>query len=81
MHEILVLSATLTGNLLGWARTAVGLLLWFWVISGAIFGLRFLVFMYIDRRHSVSVLPAPPSLIPFPGQRFEDQQGPEGSRE
>ena len=81
MHELVVVSATLAENMFGWARTAIAVLLWFWVISGALFGLRFFAFMLIDRRHNASPLQVASSLIPFPGQSFEEQSRHERSPE
>jgi hypothetical protein len=61
-----------SATLYSWARTAVGILLWFWVVSGALFGLRFLAFVLLDKNTGSSALAAASSLIQFPIDRFED---------
>jgi hypothetical protein len=45
-----------SGTLHMWARSAVEILLWFWVVSGAIFVLRFLVFVLTEQSIGPSVL-------------------------
>jgi hypothetical protein len=45
MHHLVELYLSWSGTLHIWARSAVEILLWFWVVSGAIFVLRFLAFM------------------------------------
>ncbi len=56
MHEVIVWYSSWSATMYSWARTAVGILLWFWVVSGAIFGLRFLAFVLLDRNSQSSQL-------------------------
>jgi hypothetical protein len=55
MHHSVEIYLSWSGTILMWARWAVELLLWFWVVSGAIFFLRFLAFMLTARRSGSSV--------------------------
>ncbi len=71
MHHLVELYLSWSAILYGWARTAVGILLWFWVVSGAIFVLRFLAFMLMDSNSESSALAA--AVIPFPIDRFKDE--------
>lgn len=57
MHHLIEFYLSWSGTLHMWARSEVEILLWFWVVSGAILGLRFLTFMLTDRR-SGSPVPA-----------------------
>jgi hypothetical protein len=56
MHELVTAYVSWSATLYSWARTAVGILLWFWVVSGAIFVLRFLAFVLMDRNSDGSAL-------------------------
>jgi hypothetical protein len=58
MHQLVGMYVSWSATLYSWARTAVGILLWFWVISGAIFVLRFLAFVIMDRNSEDSALAA-----------------------
>jgi uncharacterized membrane protein len=73
MHQFVELYLSWSATLYSWARTAVGILLWFWVVSGALFTLRFLVFMLMDRHSGSSRLAAVSAVIPFPIDRFKDE--------
>ncbi len=72
MHHVVLMYMSWSATLYSWARTAVGILLWFWVVSGALFGLRFLAFVLLDKNTGSSALAAASSLIQFPIDRFED---------
>jgi hypothetical protein len=56
MHHLVELYLSWSGTLHIWARSAVEILLWFWVVSGAIFVLRFLVFVLTEQSIGPSVL-------------------------
>lgn len=73
MHQVVELYANWSAALYGWARTAVGILLWFWVVSGAIFVLRFLAFVLMDRNREASALAAVSATNPFPIDRFNEE--------
>jgi hypothetical protein len=49
------------------------MLLWFWVVSGAIFVLRFLAFVLMDRNNEASALAAVSASNPFPIDRFHEE--------
>ncbi len=72
MHHLVEWYLSWAATLYTWARTAIGILLWFWVVSGAIFALRFLAFMLMDRNSESSALSA---VVPFPIDRFKDESG------
>ncbi len=71
MHHLAEMYVSWSATLYAWARTAVGILLWFWVVSGAIFVLRFLAFMLMDRNSETSALAS--ASNPFPIDRFNDE--------
>jgi hypothetical protein len=71
MHDLSVLLSSWSGTLYMWGRTAVGILLWFWVISGAIFALRFLAFMLMEKNDG-SQLATASAVTPFPIDRFKE---------
>jgi len=71
MHQLVAMYMSWSATLYAWARTAVGILLWFWVISGAIFVLRFLAFVLRDGGSEASALTA--ASTPFPVERFHDE--------
>jgi hypothetical protein len=71
MHQLVEMYVGWSAILYTWARTAVGILLWFWVISGAIFVLRFLTFMLMDRNSETSALAAASNH--FSIDRFNDK--------
>jgi len=73
MHEIVEMYSSWSATLHSWARTAVGILLWFWVVSGAIFVLRFLAFVLMDRNSEASALAAVSASNPFPIDRFHEE--------
>ena len=77
MHEVLVSYTNLSAAVYNFARGAVGVLLWFWMISGATFGLRFLAYLLLDKESSQRPLVAAATLIPFPIERF-DRSGNQG---
>lgn len=73
MHQFVELYMSWSATLYSWARTAVGILLWFWVVSGALFTLRFLAFILMDRHSGSSALAAASAVSPFPIDGFEDE--------
>ncbi len=73
MHQLVEMYASWSATLYGWARTAVGILLWFWVVSGAIFVLRFLAFVLMDRNSEASTLAAVSASNLCPIDRFHDK--------
>ncbi len=73
MHQIVEMYASWSATLYAWARTAVGILLWFWVVSGAIFVLRFLAFVLMDRNSDASALAAISASSPYPIDGFNDE--------
>jgi hypothetical protein len=79
MHQLVEMYASWSATLYAWARTAVGILLWFWVVSGAIFVLRFLAFMLMDRNSETAALAA--ASNPFPIDRFNNKSGPDSGQE
>jgi hypothetical protein len=70
MHEVAVWFAGWYPTLLVGARAVVGIVLWFWVVSGAIFALRFSAFVLLERNAATPPLAAAPNLVPFPADRF-----------
>lgn len=70
MHELFALYSSWSPVFHAWARTAVGIVLWFWVISGAIFALRFLAFVLLDGNKHSSPLAAS-AVQPYPIDHFE----------
>jgi hypothetical protein len=81
MHQLMETYASWSATLYAWARTAVGTLLWFWVISGAIFVLRFLAFMLMDRNREASALAAASASNPYSMDRFNDKTRLDSSKE
>jgi hypothetical protein len=81
MHQIVEMSASWSATLYAWARTAVGILLWFWVVSGAIFVLRFLTFMLMDRNNDASALAAVSASNSYPIDSFNDETRLDSSQE
>jgi hypothetical protein len=73
MHQLIEIYASWSGTLYVWGRTAVGILLWFWVVSGAIFVLRFLAFMLMDKSGDASALAAVSASTPYPIDSFKDE--------
>ena len=80
MHGLLEWYSSWSATLYSWARTVVGIVLWFWVVSGAIFALRFLAFVLLDRNSGSSRLAAAAAPIPFPVDRIKDESGHESSQ-
>ncbi|WP_114209820.1 hypothetical protein [Acidisarcina polymorpha] len=70
MHEFI---SNWSVTLYAWARAAVGIVLWFWVISGAVFCLRFLAFVLLDRNSRSSKFAAASNLVSFPMDQFDDK--------
>jgi hypothetical protein len=81
MHEISVWFSSWSATLYVWARTAVGIVLWFWVISGAIFLLRFLAFVLLDKHAGSPPLTATPTLVPFQMDGFNTSSGTESTKD
>jgi hypothetical protein len=73
MHQLVEMYVSWSATLYAWARTAVGILLWFWVISGAIFVLRFLAFVLMDGNSEASALAAGSASTAFPVERFHEE--------
>jgi hypothetical protein len=73
MHQLIEIYASWSATLYNWARTAVGILLWFWVVSGAIFVLRFLAFVLMDRGSEASALAGVSASNPFPIDSFHQE--------
>ncbi len=73
MHQLVEMYVSWSATMYAWARTAVGILLWFWVVSGAIFVLRFLAFVLMDRNSEGSALAAVSVSNPFPIDRFHEE--------
>jgi hypothetical protein len=69
MHEVAVWFSGWSATLYSWSRTAVGIVLWFWVVSGVVFGLRFLAFVLLDKNSGSSSLVAS-TIVPFPMDGF-----------
>lgn len=70
MHEVFALYSSWSVSLYGWARTLVGIVLWFWVVSGAIFGVRFLAFVLTENHSGSAPLAAGSSHVPFALERY-----------
>lgn len=81
MHQLIEIYAGWSATLYAWARTAVGILLWFWVVSGAIFVLRFLTFMLMDKNNDASALAAVSASTPYPIDSFNDETRLDSSQE
>jgi uncharacterized membrane protein len=73
MHQLVEMYANWSATLYAWARTAIGILLWFWVVSGAIFVLRFLAFMLMDRNGDASTLAAVSASSRYSIDGFNDE--------
>jgi hypothetical protein len=73
MHSLIETYGIWSATLYGWARIAVGILLWFWVVTGALFALRFLAFMLMDKNDEASALAGVSTSNPFPLDRFHDE--------
>jgi hypothetical protein len=72
MHEVVSLYFSWSASLYVWARTVVGIVLWFWVVSGAIFGLRFLVFVLLENQNAPSALAAGSGNMPFAMKSYQE---------
>lgn len=81
MHEMFAWHSSWSIALYSWARTLVGIVLWFWVVSGAIFALRYLVFVLPERNGGSPPLRAASVRIPFPIDRFKEKSRYESSQE
>ena len=81
MHELLAWYSSWSATLYSWGRAVVGIVLWFWVVSGAIFALRFLAFVLLDRNTGSSRLAAVSAPIPFPIDRIKKKSSHESSQE
>jgi hypothetical protein len=71
MHQLFVWYSVWSPAIYSWARTAVGIVLWFWVLSGAVFALRFLAFVLLDKSKGRSPLAASSAVLHFPPDHFE----------
>jgi hypothetical protein len=81
MHQLVEVYASWSATLYSWARTAIGTLLWFWVVSGAIFVLRFLAFMLMDRNRDASSLAVVSASSPYPMDSFNSETRLDSSQE
>jgi hypothetical protein len=70
VHELIALCSSWSASLYGWARTLIGIVLWFWVVSGAIFGVRFLAFVLTENHNGSSPLAAGSAHLPFVLERY-----------
>ena len=71
MHEVFAFYTNVPAIFYDLGMDAVTILLWFWVISGALFGLRFLAYFLLDRKSAPQrPLAAAATLIQFPIERF-----------
>ena len=66
MHHIFTSHINWPVALYDIGKGAVDILLWFWMISGAVFGLRFLAYFLLDKDSGHRSLAAAHTLIPFP---------------
>jgi len=73
MHQLVEMYVSWSATLYSWGRTAVGILLWFWVVSGAVFVLRFLAFVLMDRNSEATALAAVSASSPYPIDSFNDE--------
>jgi hypothetical protein len=81
MYQVVGMYSGWSATLYFWARTAVGVLLAFWVLSGAAFGLRFLAFFLLDKDHGHSPLTTASRLIPFPMDHLDENSHRDPSHE
>ncbi len=81
MHEVVAWFASWYPALHVWARAVVGIILWFWVVSGAIFVLRFLAFVLLDKNGAPQPLAAASNLVHFPIDRFHGDKSADLSKE
>jgi len=81
MHELFASHSSWFATLYSLGRTVVGIVLWFWVISGAIFALRFLAFVLLDRNSGSSRLATASSPIPFPIDPIKEKSRHESTQE
>jgi hypothetical protein len=75
MHEVVALYSSWSSTLYSWACTAIVVLLWFWVVSGALFALRFLAFFLLEGNGRPTPLAAGSEVIQFPIDRFKHDTG------
>ena len=73
MHELSLWYSSWSGTLYSWARTAVGIVLWFWVVSGAVFALRFVLFLFLEKHGAARSL-TPSAALPFSMDGFRQDQ-------
>jgi hypothetical protein len=81
MHELLALYSGWSASLYSGARTVVGIVLWFWVVSGAIFGLRFLAFVLLEKHSGSTTLASASSSMPFTIERFKKDSHADSAQE
>jgi hypothetical protein len=62
-------------------RTVVGIVLWFWVVSGAIFGVRFLAFVLLEKQSGSVPLATASAHMPFLMERFEEDSRANSSKD
>jgi len=81
MQVVVALYSSWSATLFSWSCTAVVVLLWFWVVSGALFALRFLAYFLLEENGKSTPLAAASSVIQFPMDRFENESRREQSQE
>ncbi len=72
MHELLAWYSSWSASLYVWTRTVVGIVLWFWVVSGAVFAIRFLAFVLLEKQNGSVPLATASAHPPFLMDRFEE---------
>ena len=81
MHGFFASHSSWFATLYSLGRTVIGIVLWFWVVSGAVFALRFLAFVLLDRSTGSSQLAAASAPIPFPIDPIKDKSRHESKQE
>jgi hypothetical protein len=81
VHELLATYSSWSSSLYVWTRTVVGIVLWFWVVSGAIFGIRFLAFVLLDKNTGSVPLATGSAHMPFLMERFKEDSHANSSNE
>jgi len=81
MQQVVALYSSWSATLFSWLCTAVVVLLWFWVVSGALFALRFLAFFLLEENGRSSSLAAASSVLQFPMDHFENESRRESSKD
>jgi hypothetical protein len=72
MLEVAASYSSWSATLFSWSCTAVVVLLWFWVVSGVLFALRFLAYFLLEENGKSTPLAAA-SVLQFPMDHFENE--------